>query len=221
MDSLSCELLDHARALLGEFSLATPDCSAGSVAAAIRAKSGKIYSGVCLHLPCGIGFCAEHAAVAEMLKSRETRVDAIVAVLAQGFCLLAAAVVNCSRFSTQGISPPSSSFRMVALACSAIFYPSIGCPSLFDLAGIGPSFSNSSTSLRPRPSLGHAHRRRNSPRPNDFSGPASRFVHSPLLRGEPDRSQTARIRPTRDRVQAPPNSGLKQTRVSLRSTRAA
>jgi cytidine deaminase len=84
MDSFSCELLDHARSLLGEFSLATPDCSAGSVAAAIRAKSGKIYSGVCLHLPCGIGFCAEHAAVAEMLKSRETRVDAIVAVSGAG-----------------------------------------------------------------------------------------------------------------------------------------
>jgi len=80
MDSSSSGLLGHARALLGEFSLGMPDCSAGSVAAAIRARSGKIYTGVCLHLPCGIGFCAEHAAVAEMLKARETQVDSIVAV---------------------------------------------------------------------------------------------------------------------------------------------
>ena len=31
-------------------------------------------------MACGIGFCAEHAAVAQMLKHRETQVDMIVAV---------------------------------------------------------------------------------------------------------------------------------------------
>jgi cytidine deaminase len=33
---------------------------------------------------CGIGFCAEHAAVAEMLKARETEIEAIVAVSERG-----------------------------------------------------------------------------------------------------------------------------------------
>jgi cytidine deaminase len=84
MDRPSSALLSHARALLGGFSLGGPDCTAGFVAAAIQAQSGKIYSGICLDLPCGIGFCAEHAAAADMLKSRETRVQAIVAVSSAG-----------------------------------------------------------------------------------------------------------------------------------------
>jgi cytidine deaminase len=78
------DLIEHAQALLGQFNLGVPESSAGSVAAAIRTRSGKIYSGICVDLPSGIGFCAEHAAAAEMLKSRETEVDAVVAVCASG-----------------------------------------------------------------------------------------------------------------------------------------
>jgi cytidine deaminase len=36
--------------------------------------------GVCIHLSCGLGFCAEPAAAAEMIKSGETRIESIVAV---------------------------------------------------------------------------------------------------------------------------------------------
>jgi cytidine deaminase len=50
------------------------------VGAALRTTSGAIYTGVCIDLACGIGFCAEHAAIAEMLKHREVEIDAIVAV---------------------------------------------------------------------------------------------------------------------------------------------
>ena len=78
------ELLAHARAQLGAFGLASADSTAGSVAAAIRTRSGKIYTGICVDLPCGIGFCAEHAAAAEMLKARETEIDAVIAVHASG-----------------------------------------------------------------------------------------------------------------------------------------
>ena len=84
MDKPFSALVSHARALLGEFTLGSPECSAGSVAAAIQTQSGNIYTGVCLDLPCGIGFCAEHAAAAEMLKFRETRVEAVVAVSSAG-----------------------------------------------------------------------------------------------------------------------------------------
>lgn len=76
-------LLDAARAVYGEFKIGY-DVSAGSCAAAILAANGKIYTGICLDLHCGIGFCAEHAAVAEMLKARETRVLAAVAVAVGG-----------------------------------------------------------------------------------------------------------------------------------------
>lgn len=72
-------LIDAARPLVGEIGLGHGG-SAGSVAAAVHTAAGQTYTGVCLDLDCGIGFCAEHAAVAEMLKNRETEVVAIVAV---------------------------------------------------------------------------------------------------------------------------------------------
>jgi cytidine deaminase len=84
MDSTMQSLIDLARLLLGEIRLGRSDMSAATVAAAIRSKSGRTYTGVCMHLSCGIGFCAEHAAVAEMIKGRETEIEAIVAVCDAG-----------------------------------------------------------------------------------------------------------------------------------------
>src|SRR5262245_1810567 len=77
-------LIDCATPLVGEIRLARPDMSAATVAAAILTQAGNIYTGVCLHVSCGIGFCAEHAAVAEMIKGRETEIDLIVAVCDEG-----------------------------------------------------------------------------------------------------------------------------------------
>jgi cytidine deaminase len=77
-------LIATARPLLGELRLARAGSSAATVAAAIRAQSGRVYTGVCLDLCCGLGFCAEHAAVAEMLKARETQIAAVVAVSGRG-----------------------------------------------------------------------------------------------------------------------------------------
>jgi cytidine deaminase len=73
-------LVARAKALVGEFSLTKPSLTAGTVGAALETSSGRIYTGINLDLACGIGFCAEHSAVAEMLKSRETVVRRIVAV---------------------------------------------------------------------------------------------------------------------------------------------
>ena len=50
----------------------------------MRTASGRVFTGICLDLACGVGFCAEHAAVAEMLKARETRITAMVAVGTNG-----------------------------------------------------------------------------------------------------------------------------------------
>ena len=74
------ELLERAKAILGEFQLSEQGLTAGSVSCALMPIKGTIYTGVCLDLACGIGFCAEHAAIAEMLKARETVIDYIVAV---------------------------------------------------------------------------------------------------------------------------------------------
>ena len=51
----------------------------GSVGAAIFTTKGNIYTGIDIDVACGIGFCAEHSAIAEMLKHRETQIEMIVA----------------------------------------------------------------------------------------------------------------------------------------------
>lgn len=59
----------------------------GYVGAALLSTSGRLYTGVNLELYCGIGFCAEHSAVAEMVKNGETQVATMVAVTNDGVIL--------------------------------------------------------------------------------------------------------------------------------------
>ena len=60
------ELYQIAKNTLNPRSL-TEDASAGSVAAVILTEAGNVYRGVCIDVPCSIGFCAEHAAIAAMV----------------------------------------------------------------------------------------------------------------------------------------------------------
>lgn len=76
-------LIAAAAALAGAFRT-SEDCTAGSVAAALMSATGRVYTGICIDTACGMGFCAEHAAVAEMLKARESRIAMVVAVAADG-----------------------------------------------------------------------------------------------------------------------------------------
>ncbi|RBP46404.1 cytidine deaminase [Roseimicrobium gellanilyticum] len=80
MNPRTQELIDIARPLVRNLTLGRSDFSAATVASAIRTSSGNVYTGVCIHLSCGLGFCAEHAAAAEMIKAGETRIETIVAV---------------------------------------------------------------------------------------------------------------------------------------------
>lgn len=77
------ELVAAARMTAREF-CPSEQCTAGTVAAALTTVSGHLYTGVCVDMACSIGFCAEHAAVAEMLKARESEIAAIVAVNERG-----------------------------------------------------------------------------------------------------------------------------------------
>jgi cytidine deaminase len=52
----------------------------GGVACALETESGSIITGVCLDASCGIGFCAEHSAIAELAKTNSMRIVKIVAV---------------------------------------------------------------------------------------------------------------------------------------------
>ena len=56
------------------------NCTAGGVAAALRTDTGNIYTGICIDTACSLGFCAEPAAIAEMLKARESHIQVVVAV---------------------------------------------------------------------------------------------------------------------------------------------
>ncbi len=56
------------------------DASCASVATALVTDKGNIYRGVCIDVPCSLGFCAEHSAIAGMLTAGESRIAAIIAV---------------------------------------------------------------------------------------------------------------------------------------------
>ena len=83
MDDPWLKLVEAAKAVCGEFRM-REDFSAGSAGAAILTADGNVYTGICIDLACGLGFCAEVAAVAEMLKHRETHITAFAAVCAGG-----------------------------------------------------------------------------------------------------------------------------------------
>lgn len=57
---------------------------AGTVAAALETASGAVHTGICLDVGCGMGVCAEHSAIVEMLKHREREIVQIVAVTNDG-----------------------------------------------------------------------------------------------------------------------------------------
>ena len=73
-------LLEAARAVQGTFELTKTEFTAASVGAALRTRSGAVFTGVSIHIACGVGFCAEHAAIAEMVKTREVEIASIVSV---------------------------------------------------------------------------------------------------------------------------------------------
>ncbi|MCL2843548.1 MAG: cytidine deaminase [Oscillospiraceae bacterium] len=57
---------------------------AGSVAAALSSENGNIYTGVCIDVCSGMGFCAEHAAIAAMITAGESKIEKIVAISKDG-----------------------------------------------------------------------------------------------------------------------------------------
>jgi cytidine deaminase len=73
------EMIERARTVLNPRDLYLGN-SAGDVACALLSAGGHLYLGVCIDISSGIGFCAEHAAIAAMITAGETRIAKIVAV---------------------------------------------------------------------------------------------------------------------------------------------
>jgi cytidine deaminase len=80
------ELIALAASLARPFS-PSAECSSGTVAAALVTAESSVFTGVCLDTRCSLGFCAEHAAVVEMLKAHQSNVRIIAAVNKDGAVL--------------------------------------------------------------------------------------------------------------------------------------
>lgn len=59
----------------------------GEVGCALLAEDGNLYLGVCIDTASGMGFCAEHSAIAAMVTAGKLRIQRIVAVLEDGTIL--------------------------------------------------------------------------------------------------------------------------------------
>lgn len=57
---------------------------AGGVAAAVQAKSGNIYKGVCVDTACTLGVCAERNAIFNMITNGEDELKRVIAVSSNG-----------------------------------------------------------------------------------------------------------------------------------------
>ena len=77
-----------------------------AVGSALITEKGNIYTGISVDVVCGIGFCAEHSAIAEMLKYNETRIAKIVATSDKGIrppcgrCREFIRLINSNNFQT-------------------------------------------------------------------------------------------------------------------------
>ena len=77
------QMIERAMSVLRPRSLAYEN-TAGGVASALLSAEGNLYFGVCVEIGSGIGFCAEHSAMAAMITAGESRIAKIVAVSSDG-----------------------------------------------------------------------------------------------------------------------------------------
>ncbi len=80
------QMIEKAKSVLRPRKLSN-DNSAGDVACALLSSEGNLFFGVCIDIGSGIGFCAEHSAIAAMITAGETRIAQIVAVWGDGVVL--------------------------------------------------------------------------------------------------------------------------------------
>ncbi len=77
------ELIENARSIL-EWRKLSEECTAADVSSALLTGAGHVYRGVSISAACGIGFCGETSAIAQMVSAGETRVARIVALSGDG-----------------------------------------------------------------------------------------------------------------------------------------
>lgn len=80
------ELIEKAKSVIRP-KIISEGVSIGDVGCALITATNKIHLGVSIDACCGIGFCAEHSAIASMATSGEYIIKKIVAVLENGTIL--------------------------------------------------------------------------------------------------------------------------------------
>jgi len=77
MDITNKELIQTAASIINPWK--SGECTSGDVGAALISEKGQLFKGGCIDVPCGMGFCAEHTAIAAMVTAGEQRIKKIVA----------------------------------------------------------------------------------------------------------------------------------------------
>lgn len=77
------KLFDIAKSLCGQWETGS-QVTVARVSSALLTDKGDIFTGVSIEAPCGMGFCAEHSAISEMLKQGQSRIKFILAVDSSG-----------------------------------------------------------------------------------------------------------------------------------------
>jgi len=91
------KLIRCAENVLGSRKISDNAC-AGSVAAAVLSENGEVYTGVCIDVCSGMGFCAEHAAASAMITAGESKIVKAVALSKAG---VLAPCGRCREFMSQ------------------------------------------------------------------------------------------------------------------------
>ena len=73
------EMIEKAKTVLRPRKLSDEN-TAGGVACVLLSSIGNLYLGVCIDVGSGMGFCAEHSAIAAMITAGESSIAKIVAV---------------------------------------------------------------------------------------------------------------------------------------------
>lgn len=83
MELIWKELYEAAKAVVKERRI-SDYVTAGEVGAAILAKSGKIYTGVCIDTCSTLGICAERNAIFNMITNGDQEIDKVLCILPDG-----------------------------------------------------------------------------------------------------------------------------------------
>ncbi len=83
MDKIWNEMFEAAKAVQNARKI-SGYVTCGEVSAAVRSKSGRIYTGVCVDTCSTLGICAERNAIFNMMTNGEQEIDRVLAVMPDG-----------------------------------------------------------------------------------------------------------------------------------------